>query len=142
MMRSWPIIVIEDDPDDLQILTDAFLECGIPNKLESFETGADAIEYLNNTTEQPLFILCDVNLPKQDGIELKEEIESTPYLKSKNIPFIFYSTLVSQYGINQAHDKLIVQGYFQKNDTFEEFTNVIRAIYNYWSLCKHPKNYD
>lgn len=142
MINSWPIIVIEDDPDDLEILTESILECGIRNKLISFDSGSDAIAFLKTTDEQPLFILCDVNLPKQNGIELKQEIDSNPDLKIKNIPFIFYSTLVSQYGINQAYDSVTVQGYFQKNDTFEEFTNVIRAIYNYWSLCKHPKNYD
>lgn len=142
MRRSFPIIVIEDDPDDLQILTDAFAECDIHNPMIKFESSADAVKYLIGSKDQPLFILCDVNLPKQNGIEFKAEIDLIPEIKSKNIPFIFYSTLVSKYGINQAYDSLTVQGYFQKNDTFEEFTNVIRTIYNYWNLCKHPLDYD
>ena len=142
MAKDWPIIVIEDDEDDLEILTEAFAECGITNQLISFNDGDEAIEYLRHNNDQPLFILCDVNLPKLDGIEFKQLIDSIPEIKMKNIPFILYSTLVSKYGINQAYSSLTVQGYFQKNDTFVEFTNIIRTIYNYWSLCKHPAYYE
>ena len=142
MVNTRPVIVIEDDAEDLEILTEAFAECGIKNEMISFSSGDEAIKYLQESSTPPLFILCDVNLPKQNGIEFKEEIDSIPEIKSKNIPFVLYSTLVSKYGIDQAYDSLTVQGYFQKNDTFTEFTNVIRTIYNYWSLCKHPVYYE
>ncbi len=141
MINTNPIIVIEDDVDDLQLLTDSFADFNILNKMIHFTSGREAIDHISQTNEQPLFILCDVNLPKQNGIELKKEMDSIEKIKSMKIPFVFYSTHVSKYAVNQAFDNVCVQGYFQKNDTFTEFSNVIRTIYNYWALSKHVTQY-
>ena len=74
MINTNPIIVIEDDVDDLQLLTDSFADCNILNKMIHFTSGREAIDHISQSNEQPLFILCDVNLPKQNGIELKKEM--------------------------------------------------------------------
>jgi len=140
MAKSGPIVVIEDDNDDLEILKEALIENEVQNELLCFSNGPDALTYLLNTSQQPFLILCDVNLPRQNGIEFKEQIDANPLLRNKSIPFIFYSTYVSQYAVNEAYKNLTVQGFFQKNDTYEEFRNVIKTMIDYWSLCKHPNN--
>jgi len=140
MAATGPIVVIEDDIDDLDILKEALKENEVKNELLCFSNGPDAMEYLLTTVQQPLLILCDVNLPRQNGIEFKTQIDADPVLRKKSIPFIFYSTYVSQYAVNEAYNNLTVQGFFQKNDTYEEFRNVIKTMIDYWSLCKHPNN--
>ncbi|MEJ7627287.1 MAG: response regulator [Ferruginibacter sp.] len=140
MAKSGPIIVIEDDDDDLDILKEALVENEVPNELICFSNGPDAFEYLLKTEQQPFLILCDVNLPRQNGIEFKTQVDENPRLRDKSVPFIFYSTYVSQYAVNEAYKNLTVQGFFQKNDTYEEFRNVIKTMIDYWSLCKHPNN--
>ena len=140
MAKSGPIIVVEDDIDDLDILKEALRENDCKHELVCFSTGPDAFHFLKNTSQQPFLILCDVNLPRQNGIEFKTQIDSDKDLRDKSIPFIFYSTHVSQYAVNEAYKNLTVQGFFQKNDTYEEFRNVIKTMIDYWTLCKHPNN--
>ncbi|MEO5984907.1 MAG: response regulator [Ferruginibacter sp.] len=140
MAKSGPIVVIEDDTDDLEILKEALRENYVPNEFLCFSNGPDAFQYLKTTSQQPFIILCDVNLPRQNGIEFKTQIDEDPILREKSIPFIFYSTYVSQYAVNEAYKNLTVQGFFQKNDTYEEFKNVVKTMIDYWGLCKHPNN--
>ena len=54
MNNSGPIVVIEDDADDLTLLSDAFSECGIKNQMVSFDNGEDAVKYLLECKEHPL----------------------------------------------------------------------------------------
>ena len=140
MAKDGPIVVVEDDEDDLSILKEALLENEFNHSLICFGSGAEAFDFLKKTEQQPFLILCDVNLPRQNGIEFKTQIDADADLRNKSIPFIFYSTHVSQYAVNEAYKNLTVQGFFQKNDTYQEFKNVIKLMIDYWTVCKHPVN--
>lgn len=138
MPNTAPILIIEDDLDDQQLLKEALWEAGVTNKIEIFENGPDAYEYLKNCKEQPFLIFCDVNLPRQNGIEFKTQIDNDVQLRAKPVPFIFYTTYVSQYAINEAYKNLTVQGFFQKENNYEDFNSVVRIIVQYWTLCRQP----
>ncbi len=140
MAKDGPIILVEDDEDDIDLLREAMKDNDVENELKFFLNGPDALDYLRSTTDKPLLIICDVNLPRQNGIEFKTEIDNDDLLRKKSIPFIFYSTYVSQYAVNEAYTKLTVQGFFQKNDSYIEFRNIIGIMIEYWSMCKHPNN--
>ena len=140
MATTGPIILIEDDEDDIDLFREAMRENETPNTLIIFPGGSDALSYLASTTDQPFLIICDVNLPRQNGIEFKTAIDSNPYLRKKSIPFIFYSTYVAQQAVDEAFSNLTVQGFFQKNDSYSEFKKTMRIIVEYWSLCRHPDN--
>ena len=68
MATTGPIILIEDDEDDIDIFREAMRENEIPNTLIIFPSGPDDLAYLTTTPDQPFLIICDVNLPKQNGI--------------------------------------------------------------------------
>ncbi len=140
MAKNGPIILVEDDEDDIDLLREVMKDNDVENELKFFLNGPDALNYLRTTTDKPLLIICDVNLPRQNGIEFKTEIDQDEMLRKKCIPFIFYSTYVSQYAVNEAYMKLTVQGFFQKNDSYSEFKNIIGMIIEYWSNCNHPNN--
>ena len=136
MPKKGPIIIVEDDLDDRFNLKQALLEAEVLNELIFFSNGPDALDYLKSTKERPFLIICDINLPKQNGIEFKNDIDSDPYLRGLAIPFIFYTTYVSQNAVNEAYKNLNVQGFFQKNDSFKELKDGIRIIIDYWKICK------
>lgn len=140
MPKDGPIIIIEDDLDDRFTLQEALVEANVSNELVFFDNGPEAFEYLKTATQQPFIILCDVNLPRQNGIEFKRELDSDPYLRAMAIPFIFYTTFVSQYAVNEAYKNMTVQGFFQKNNTHKELKDVIRIIIDYWRICRQPQN--
>jgi CheY-like chemotaxis protein len=138
MPKNGPILIIEDDIDDQFTLKKALSELNVWNELVFFENGPAAFEYLNTVTRQPFLIICDVNLPIQSGIEFKKDVDNNPAMRAMSIPFIFYSTYVSQFAINEAYKNLTIQGFFQKNNSYQELKDVIKTIIDYWQICKQP----
>jgi CheY-like chemotaxis protein len=139
-MRSGPIIVIEDDIDDREVLEAIFTELHVKNKLIWFVKSDEAFNYLKTTSDQPLIILCDVNLPVEDGVSFKRRIDADPYLRKKSIPFVFYSTSVDQQTVNEAYTKMTVQGFFQKANKYEEIKKTVKLVLDYWLTCRHPNS--
>jgi CheY-like chemotaxis protein len=138
MAISGPIILVDDDHDDWQILKEAFVVLSITNALLYFERTAKALAYLRSTNESPFLILCDINMPVQNGIEFKREIDTDPQLRLKSIPFIFFSTGADKKAIEKIYREITVQGYFIKPANFNELSASIRIIIDYWRLCRHP----
>lgn len=139
-MKSGPIVIIEDDPDDQDLLKDVFQELSVKNKILFFEKSLDAFQYLKSTTDQPFVILSDINLPEQNGVEFKRQIDEDPQLRSKSIPFIFFSTSINKETIDIAYKELTIQGYFQKTNSYDELRETIKLIIDYWKVCKHPNS--
>src|SRR4030095_12325078 len=140
MAKPGPIIIIEDDADDKELLEEILRELGLSNRIIWMENVEKAFKYLAGATEQPFLILSDVNLPGRNGIEFKAEIDKDPELRKKSIPFVFFSTATDQKSVNEAYTKMTVQGYFQKRGSFEEMKKVIKIIIDYWEVCKHPNS--
>lgn len=139
MSQIGPIIVIEDDEDDQFLIQQVLSELLIENTVILFDNGLQAYEYLLRTSDQPLVILCDINMPVMNGIELRDHIENDPYLKQKAIPFIFLSTSNNAELVERAYAGPI-QGYFKKSSSFLEFKTNLKLIINYWKHCLHPNN--
>ena len=137
-MKSGPIIVVEDDADDRDVFEEILKELEIPNSVIWFKACNDAFNYLNQTTEQPFIIFCDVNMPGLNGIEFKRKIDNDPHLRRKSIPFVFYSTSINQRTINEAYTQMTVQGFFQKKNSYSELKKIIKLILDYWNVCSHP----
>ncbi|RFS17020.1 response regulator [Emticicia sp. C21] len=139
-MDKRPVILIEDDIDDKLFLEDAFSALEVTHPLIWFNDCQAARDYLYSTKEIPFLILCDINLPKQTGIELKREIQGNEQLRKKSIPFVFYTTSDQSELVNEAYLQLNVQGYVQKSNDFGIMKNNLRTILDYWALCKHSNN--
>jgi CheY-like chemotaxis protein len=138
-MKRGPIIVVEDDPEDQELFRDAITELGISNPIIFLNNGESGLEFLRASTEQPFIIFCDINIPKMNGLELREQIDADEELRRKSIPFIFYTTSLNKAEINQAYNHT-VQGYFKKEDSFELTKKTLKMILDYWDACKHPNS--
>ena len=137
MNKDGPIIVIEDDPDDLEVLGSVFEELKYPNEITYFRDGNEALEYLKTSTFQPFLILSDINLPKLDGFKLREQIHNNEQLRLKCIPYLFFTTASNQNDVINAYSKSI-QGFFTKPASYKELLRVIRNIIEYWKDCHSP----
>lgn len=140
MAKTGPIILIDDDKEDEELMRDALEHLGIKNQLIHFGDCDSAFDFLQHTTENPLIIISDINLPKKTGIEFKKQLDEDPLLRSKSIPFVFLSTSIDQNSVDIAYKELTVQGFFQKSNSFQDYTTVIKVLIDYWKFCRHPNS--
>jgi len=138
MSKSGPIILIEDDKDDRAFLESTLKQLGVRNKLVWFDNINEGYDYLLQTEESIFLIFSDINLHGKNGLEFKRKIDSTPELRKKSIPFVFYSTSAHQRDINEAFTQMTVQGFFKKGLDIQESSHIMKVIIDYWTLCKHP----
>ena len=140
MSKLGPIVIVEDDLDDQEMIQEVMQELGIKNELVFFHRSLNAFDFLKSTNQQPFLILSDVNLPVQNGIEFKRQIDEDSQLREKSIPFVFYSTAVDKNSVNTAYKELTVQGFFKKKNKYEELKKDLKLIVDYWTNCKHPNS--
>jgi CheY-like chemotaxis protein len=137
MNKTGPIVIIEDDLDDQEILTDIFKELSYVNEVVFFGDSFEALDYLTNTNIEPFLVLSDINMPKLNGIELREKVHNNEDLRLKSIPYLFFSTSAEQKHIIDAYSRSI-QGFFIKPHGYEKLKDTIRRIVEYWQECESP----
>src|SRR5215213_4248353 len=119
-MKNGPIIIIDDDMEDKENFGDALNDLHVQNELLWFVNTSLAWDYLATTSDHPLIIFCDINLPTQNGMDFKKQIDDDKYLRKKSIPFVFFTTTIKQEAVNEAYTKMTVQGFFQKPVKYDE----------------------
>src|SRR3954462_11502445 len=92
MQKNGPILVIDDDNEDLELIGDALKSLNVKNDIELFQDAHESLEFLAKTSRKPFFILCDVNMNEMSGFELRQEINKLENMELKSIPFLFLST--------------------------------------------------
>ena|SRR6187431_2345831 len=137
MNKGGPIIIIEDDLDDQEILTDVFKDLDYKNEIIFFGDGEQALEYLTTTEIKPFIIFSDINMPKLNGMDLREKIHQNEDLRLKSIPYLFFSTSAEQKNVIDAYSKS-VQGFFVKPSDYNEIKRIIKTIVSYWESCVSP----
>lgn len=137
MNKGGPIVIIEDDLDDQEIFTEVFTEINCKNKILFFADGELALEYLTTTEIEPFIIFSDINMPKLNGMELREKIHENEDLRLKSIPYLFFSTSAEQQHVVDAYSKSI-QGFFVKPSNYGELKTTIKTIVSYWEACVSP----
>ena len=113
MTLSGPIINIDDDEDDHEILTAICEKLGLSKYLKCFREAQAALDYLKVSLEYPSIILCDVNMPRITGFELRKAINANNSLRERSVPFIFYSTAANLAQVREAYN-MTVQGFFHQ----------------------------
>jgi CheY-like chemotaxis protein len=137
MNRFGPIIIIEDDFDDQELLQQAIEALNHDNEIIFFADGTEALQYLTENDVEPFIIFSDINMPKLNGIELRAKIHQNEQLRIKSIPFLFFSTSAEQRHVVDAYSKS-VQGFFIKPASFSDLKDVLKSIFDYWLKCVSP----
>lgn len=140
MQKQGPIIVIEDDPDDQEILNEIFKKLNYANEVIFFSDGYEALDYITQTSVQPFLILSDINMPKLDGFELRRKIHNNEELRIRCIPYLFFTSGADRKAVTDAYS-MSAQGFFIKPSRFGDLENTIRKIIDYWLECYAPNQY-
>jgi CheY-like chemotaxis protein len=139
-MKSGPIIVIEDDPDDQELLDEIFKSLNYPNEIIFFADGHKALDHIINTDVQPFIILSDINLPKINGLQLRKEIHNNEQLRVKCIPYLFFTSGLNKQAVYDAYS-MSAQGFFIKPNSMEHLRDTIKKIVEYWQECYAPSQF-
>lgn len=137
MNKKGPIIIIEDDIDDQEILAAVFRKINSGNEIVFFLEPEKALDYLNQTSVVPFLILSDINMPRMNGLELKRKIHTNAQLQNKCIPYLFFTTSAERKAVTDAYS-MSVQGFFLKETTGAELEQTLRIIIAYWQRCYSP----
>jgi two-component system response regulator len=140
--RKSVILIVEDDPDDLELLTHTFAEVGITNSIEVARDGQEALDYLFCLADHagreaipPQLVLLDLQLPKIDGIEVLRTIRADP--RRKSIPVVILTSSCEDRDVVEGY-QLGANSYIQKPVDFTQFQATIRDIGHYWLIVNNP----
>lgn len=138
--KNGPVVIIEDDLDDQDFLTEVFQRLNYPNRILFFSDGEEALQHIKASDTPPFLILSDINMPKLDGFALREKLKTDERLSNKCIPYLFFSTASNQKSVIQAYSQS-VQGFFVKDNSISGLEETIRAIMEYWRRCAAPNDF-
>jgi CheY-like chemotaxis protein len=135
-----PILLVEDNPMDVDLTLQAFTEHGIANPITVCRDGDEALRYMDahadgTDAELPVLVLLDLRLPKVDGIEVLRWARRHPVWQQ--VPVIVLTTSRENSDIESAY-RLGVNSYIVKPVDFPAFANVVKTIHMYWLLTNVP----
>ena len=139
--RPIEILMVEDNPDDVDLTMEALKEAKVRNNLHAVEDGVQALAFLHKEgvyadAPRPDLILLDLNLPKKDGREVLREIKSDGDLK--RIPVVILTTSQAEEDIFRSYD-LHANCYITKPVDFDRFIEVVKSIEEFWfTIVKLP----
>ena len=138
--RARPILVVEDNPMDLDFLLQAFEEHGVLNPVRVCRDGEEALQFIDahpspEDKDLPLVVLLDLRLPKVDGIDVLRRARQHPVWRQ--IPFVVVTTSRENTDISRAYE-LGVNSYIVKPVDFAAFAEVVKQIKFYWLLTNEP----
>ena len=132
--RPIEILLVEDSATDVLLAEEALQEAKMRNNLYVVKDGVEAMAFLRNEGKyadvpRPDLVLLDLNMPRKDGREVLAEVKADDHLK--NIPVVVLTTSQAQEDVLKAYG-LHANCYISKPVDFEQFTNVVRAIDQFW----------
>ncbi|MBL8800304.1 MAG: response regulator [Planctomycetia bacterium] len=134
---SHAILLVEDNPADIQITRRALRDGALPIHLIVVRDGQEAVEYLlrhgqyahSADWRRPDLILLDLNLPRVNGREVLQRVRSAPSLSM--VPVVVLSTSNRLEDVHEAY-ALGANTYFQKPQDFNRFVALLQVIQRYW----------
>ena len=132
--RPIEILLVDDNPGDIDLAKEAFAEGKIINNLTVAQDGVEAMAILRredtfSTAPKPDIILLDLNLPKMDGRQVLEQIKADPLLRL--IPVIILTTSGLEEDIFKSYS-LHANCYITKPVDLDQFIGVVRSIEDFW----------
>jgi len=137
------ILIVEDNPDDLEMTLRALRKAHLANNIHVARDGAEALEFIfaqgvheGRTVENgPKVILLDLKLPKVDGLEVLRRVRADP--RTKLIPVVVLTSSKEAPDVAECY-KLGVNSYIVKPVNFERFAAAVSELGMYWLLLNQP----
>ncbi len=138
-MEKEIILLVEDNPDDVDLTLRALKKNNITNKVIVAKDGVEALDYLHGTgmydgrdvKDLPVVILLDLKLPKIDGLEVLRRIRQDEL--TRLIPVVILTSSVEQKDVVEGYE-LGANSYIRKPVDFEQFVEAVKVLGLYWTL--------
>jgi CheY-like chemotaxis protein len=142
MDKLGRILMVEDDPKDVELSLTALEEYNLANEVVVVGDGEQALDYLyyrgefqSRSGENPAVILLDLKLPKVDGLEVLKQIKADEKLKL--IPVVVLTSSKEEKDMVASY-KLGVNAYVVKPVDFHDFVNAIKELGAFWAVINEP----
>jgi two-component system response regulator len=137
------ILIVEDNPDDLEMTLRALRRAHLANNIHVARDGAEALEFIfargeyagRKVENGPKVILLDLKLPKVDGLEVLRRVKEDP--RTKMIPVVVLTSSKELPDVAECY-KLGVNSYIVKPVNFERFAAAVSELGMYWLLLNQP----
>ena len=136
------ILIVEDDPNDVELTMTALEDYKLANEVVVTRDGQEALDYLycrgqfsSRPNENPAVLLLDLKLPKADGLEVLQRIKSDERLKL--IPVVVLTSSHEEKDMMRSY-KLGVNAYVVKPVDFHEFVNAVKELGVFWAVINEP----
>lgn len=135
--RGVNLLVVEDDPVDLETLRRALLRTKHPYQCVNAKDGIEALAILRQGSAPATrrLILLDIGMPRMNGLEFLHELRDDPALAST--PVVILTTSTAEEDRREAFE-LHVAGYLVKPVRFESFVELVDGLMEYWSHAELP----
>ena len=142
-MNEIEILLVEDNPDDLEMTLHALRKAKIANHIQVARDGQEALDFIfcegefagRKMAEGPKVILLDLKLPKVDGLEVLKRIKADPV--TKMIPVVILTSSKEQKDVIEGYN-LGTNSYIVKPVSLEQFVAAVQNLGMYWLLLNQP----
>jgi DNA-binding response OmpR family regulator len=142
MSNFGRILMVEDDPKDVELTLTALDDYKLANEVVVTRDGEEALDYLycrgkftTRSSDNPAVLLLDLKLPKVDGLEVLKQIKSDEKLKM--IPVVVLTSSHEEKDMVTSYE-LGVNAYVVKPVDFHEFVNAVKELGVFWALINEP----
>jgi len=136
------ILLVEDDPKDIELTLDALAEHNLANEIVVARDGVEALDYLyrrgafaSRPEGNPVVILLDIKMPRLDGLQVLRQLKADEQMRL--IPIVILTSSKESRDLEECY-KLGANGYVVKPVRFAEFVEAVKRVGVYWVLINEP----
>jgi CheY-like chemotaxis protein len=135
-MDSKKILLVEDNPDDVELTQRAFRKVNLLNEVEVATDGEAALWYLaDHSGALPVVVLLDLKLPRMDGLEVLKRMRAGE--STRLLPVVIMTSSREERDLISSY-RLGANSYIRKPINFEQFIDAVRQLGIYWLLLNEP----
>ena len=128
-MATSTVLLVEDNPDDEQLILRALKQPGISDTIEVARNGREAVDYLLGVATPPRLVMLDLKLPKMGGLEVLQALRLDN--KTRMIPVVVFTSSIEKTDVLTSYD-LGANSYIRKPVDYRQLTDVVKLIVSYW----------
>ena len=135
-MENKKILLIEDNPDDVELTLRAFRKVNLANDVEVVTDGEEALRYIDEHKDvPPVVVILDLKLPKVEGLEVLKHIRSAE--ATRLLPVVIMTSSREERDLIDGY-RFGANSYIRKPVNFEQFVDSVRTLGIYWLLLNEP----
>lgn len=127
------ILLVDDSDDDIFLVREAFKESGIAHRLDAISDGEAALSFLREDGNRPDVVLLDINMPRFNGFDVLEWVQSDPQLR--DIPIVMLTTSEQPEDVRRATEGG-ARDYFRKPVEFSGLRELACSVLDRWGHDK------